>query len=84
MRSASAGVAIICTIAACSLSTISGGVPLGRKKPVQVMASKSLSPCSCAVASVGMSDERSRARSAMPLTVPLSICGSAPALLEHM
>ncbi len=63
---------------------MAAGVSLGMKKAFQVMASKSARPCSCAVASVGRNGERLRASSAMPLSVWLVICGSAPALLEHM
>jgi hypothetical protein len=84
MRSLSAGVFIASVVASWSFLTMAAGVPFRKKKAFQVMASKLVRPCSCAVASVGKSGERLRANSAMPLSVLPVICGNAPALLEHM
>ena len=51
---------------------IGSGVPLGKKKPNHVEASK-LSPCSWALASSGSIDDRSRDRIAIALTnLPLA------------
>jgi hypothetical protein len=58
---------------------IGSGVPLGKKKPNQVVASKS-SPCSRALASSGTMAERSRERMAIALMSLAAICGLAVAL----
>jgi len=55
MRSLSAGVFIASTVASLSFLTMAAGVPLGRKKAFQVMASKLARPSSCAVARFGSS-----------------------------
>ena len=78
-RSCTEGVSIASTVASWSFWMIGSGVPLGKKKPNQVEASK-LSPCYCALASSGSIEERSRDRIAIALTNLPSICCFAVAL----
>ena len=60
IRSWTALLSIASLTAPLSSVTTDGGVPFGRKSPLQLMASKSGRPCSCAVARSGTRGERSR------------------------
>src|SRR6266542_1041791 len=84
VRACTAGTFMALTVASLSFRTIAAGAPFGRKKAYQVGASKSVSPCSCADASCGRLGERLRDKSAIPLTVLLSICGTTPVIVAHM
>ena len=69
---------IAATAASCSRSTTGAGVFFGRNNALQLDASKSVNPCSCADARSGKLGDRARLRIvAIGLIAPLSICGSA-------
>src|SRR5262245_14810263 len=67
------GVLRLATVAALSFCTIEPGVPLGKKKPYQLPASKFDSPCSSAEGKSGRIGERSLAKIAIAFTFLLSI-----------
>ena len=59
------------------------GVPLGRNSPIQKSAVKSLTPCSCAVGTLGRLRARSLVNSASAFSSLLSICCSVVPTVEH-
>src|SRR5262245_27066730 len=73
--SCTAGVFNVAIVAVLSLRMIGSGVPLGMKKPYQFGASKSNSPCSCALASCGNADSRPLPSVAIPFTLLVWISG---------
>ena len=70
-------------LALLSLRTIGSGVPFGRKKAFQTLASTPGRPCSRVVATSGMIGTRFSAITAMALTVPCLACGAPFWMVEH-
>src|SRR6516165_3648343 len=73
-RARMAGSSRVSLIALLSLRTIGSGVPLGRKKAFQTLASTPGRPCSPVVATSGMIGTRFCAITAMALTALLGLC----------
>src|SRR5262245_40024463 len=82
-RSCTAGLSIVATVASCSLPMMAVGVPVGKKKACQLSTSKSLRPCSCALARFGRTRERFLVRIAIAFASLPSSSGMAAVALGH-